>query len=120
MEVRAFVAADAVSVTSKGNKLVIEGVFDTVFSDTFPAQHKSLSTVLIFDDKENKFKYELFLKHKGQRTEVTKAEFTKEKKTHKIISRFKDWVIVDEGEYIFEAELNNKIVASYPIIARKI
>jgi len=108
-----------VAVIPKGGKLVIEGVFDTVFSEVFPARHKSLTTVLIFNDEKDKFKYELFLKHKSKRTKIAGTEFTKKERTHRVISRLKDWVIESVGEYIFEAELNNKIVASYPVIAKK-
>jgi len=120
MTIHAFLIADEVAVTSKGSKLVIEGVFDTVFSEVFPARHKSLTTILIFNDKDNKFKYELFLKHKNKRTKIAGTEFTKKEKTHRVISRLKDWVVEGEGEYIFEAELNDKIVASYTVIAKKI
>ncbi|PIP55762.1 MAG: hypothetical protein CO183_01825 [Candidatus Zambryskibacteria bacterium CG_4_9_14_3_um_filter_42_9] len=120
MHIRAFLVSDAVAITSEGNKLVIEGIFDTFFSKSFPAQHESLSTVLFFDDEENKFKYELFLRHKAQRIKLAEAEFTKEEHTHKIISRLKNLPIPEEGDYAFEAELNNKIVASYSLLTKKI
>jgi|SRR3989338_859922 len=120
MRVRAFLVADEIAITSQGSKLVIEGVFDTVFSETFPARHKSLSTILIFDDEKNEFKYELFLKHKSKRIKIAGTEFTKIEKSHRIISRLNDWVITGEGEHIFEAELDNKLVASYPVVAKKI
>ena len=118
MKVRAFLVADDIAVIPKGGKLVIEGVFDVIFSEIFPAKHKSLSTILIFDDEKNEFKYRLFLKHKANRIKIAGTEFTKTEKSHRIISRLNDWVIAGEGEYIFEVELNDKLVASYSVIAK--
>ncbi|MHB0977833.1 MAG: DUF6941 family protein [Minisyncoccota bacterium] len=120
MKVRAFLVADAISITSEGGKLVIEGVFDSIFSKSFPARHKSLSTILIFDDEKKEFEYKLFFKHKNKRIQISETKFTKEKEIHRVISRLKDLIIPEEGEYSFEAELDGKIVASYSIIVKQI
>lgn len=120
MRVRAFLAADQAAITSEGGKLVIEGIFDTILSENYPSQHKSLTTVLIFDDKKNNFKYELFVRHGDNRIKIAATDFTKENETHRVISKIDSWIIEEEGEYVFEADLNNKTVATYPIIVKKL
>ncbi len=119
METKAFIVADEV-VPGAQNKAVINGVFDVVFAKSFPAMHKSLATFFAFEGKNKKYKYELFLKYKGNRMKITETEFDKNNKQHKVISKINNLPFPNEGEYIFEVDLDKKLVASASIEVRKI
>lgn len=111
IKVKAFLVADDIKKNPQNDKLTIEGVFFVIFAKSLPAIHKSLSVILIFEGESKKYKYELYLKHKGQELKITEVSFTKKDKIHQVINHINNMPLVSEGEYMFEAKLNGRAVA---------
>lgn len=120
MKIVSFLVADKIYKQPDSQKVNVEGVFDFISSESFPALHKKLFVLTIFEGENKKYNYELTIEYKSKT--VAKSETIIDKKgglSHYVISEFNNLPLIEPGEYIFKVKLDTK-TAQKIILTKKI
>ena len=123
MRLRLIISCDKAFFGPKDNKLNIEGAFDTIFSDRYPAIHEKMVAVIFLAEVEQG--------ERAQRIEIRREEnnsliletptfrFSKaSKKDHIIIHRFESFNIPAEGKYKIKYFMDGNLLGEEEFLAK--
>ncbi len=111
MKILAFLISDKAIIDSN-KKLTIEGIFNTITADKFPAKHPELTiTVITERESEKELGYRIYLEKDGQ--EITSIKDTVlAGQRHYLIGKFSDIIFKGSGTYTVGAEIDGEKITS--------
>lgn len=96
----------------KRNKINIEGIFNKISAEKFPAKHKKFFVVLTTEhDTPEKVDYAVSIEKEGKIISQFQKEEEVKKRYHFIVA-FNNVVFPEEGEYLVKAKVNEKILTT--------
>ena len=111
MKIITFLIADNIQQNPSNQKISVEGIFDTIFTESFPVIHKQLFALTIFKGVNKKYNYKITIEHKSKI--LTTSEDIIDKKSgqeHSIVSLFNDTPLEEPGEYTIKVKLDNQTI----------
>ena len=120
MKITSLFIADNVRQDPTTKKLYVEGVFSNINAGSFPAVHKQLSALTVFEGKNKKYNYKITIEHDSKILMTNEAVIDKRgEKEHTVITAFENIPLPKPGEYLVRVKLDNQIIQK-TIEAKKI
>lgn len=111
MKITSLFIADNVRQDPTTKKLYVEGIFSNINANSFPAVHKQLSTLTVFEGKDKKYNYKITIEYESKILMTNEAIINKKDgKEHNIITTFENIPLPNSGEYLVKVKLDNQIM----------
>jgi sulfur carrier protein ThiS len=114
-----FVVADNAEV--RGGKIYIEGIFDSINSNNYPAKHRSFIIAINFEIVPGRHSHSFIIKNDVQdiiKSPTFDFDVLPNSTRHQFLHRVNDLPIPKEGKYIVEAYVDDKLIGETYFIAK--
>ena len=121
----AILLCDQIIVDEISKKKTIVGIFDLIYAEKFPAEHRPLSVYVRLTDAEGQYAFRMdYVQVKNDKllaqTEIPGVSINDRLKAHELIMQFPPIKIPEPGEYEFRLWANDRYIGRMKFTALKL
>ena len=114
------IVCDEAEIVGEKKKLNISGVFDSIYSEGFPALHAFLTVVVNFEIEPGQHSHTITIKQDQNEVFKLSRDFNSENPRHQFIHRIENLPLPGPGKYTIDAYLDGALVGNSYFFAKLI